>query len=96
MTLPGDFRLPIALAVDTFLCGETVESAWPAQHMEAALKAQTQKTVLEQTIAGSILREEHTITHNQSTCSISSRFLCSEMIGRGITEEIGDTHGKTD
>ena len=96
LTLPGGFRLPIALAVDTFICCETVASAWPAQYMGAALKAHTQKTVLEQTIAGSILREEHTITQNQSTVCISSRFLCSEMIGRGMTEEIGDTHGKTD
>jgi len=96
LTLPGGFRLPIALAADTFLCGETVESAWPEQYLEAALKAHTREMVLEQTIAGSILREEHTVTQNQSTFCISSRFLCSEMIGRGITEEIGDTHGKAD
>ena len=96
LTLPGGFQLPIALAVDTFLCGKTVASEWPESYMETALKDHARKTVLAQTVAGSILREEHTFSLGSGICGIRSRFQCSEMIGRVITEEIGDTHGKTD
>ena len=47
-------------------------------------------------LAGTILQESQTITPEEGRYVLSGRFLCEEMIGRVITEEIGETNGKTD
>lgn len=96
LTLPGGFRLPICLGVDTLVRWKTEASEWPAPEMEAALTDFARCAVLEQTIAGIIIRETHSFSRQDGVYGISSQFLCSEMIGRVITEEIGDTNGKTD
>ena len=96
LTLPGGFRLPVCLGVETLTSWQTAESEWDARHMETDLMDHARRTVLEQTIAGTILGEEQSFFRKNGVYGISSRFLCSEMIGRVITQEIGDTNGKTD
>ena len=64
--------------------------------MEENLKADARRMVLGQTIAGKIIQENHAFSRLDGCYSISSQFLCEEMISRVIMEEIGDTNGKTD
>jgi hypothetical protein len=66
------------------------------EQVENPLKTFARKTVLKSSIAGSILREKQTLTEESGCYVLESSFFCSEMIGRVITEEIGETNGKTD
>jgi hypothetical protein len=67
-----------------------------AEELESGMKAFARNTVLGSMVAGKILREEQILLEGTEGFSLVSRFLCEEMIGRVITEEIGETNGKTD
>ena len=96
ITLPGGFRLPVCLTVETLTQRRFSPEHLPSETLEQAMKDHSRRTVLGNTVAGQILQEEHTLSEMEDGYVLSSRFLCEEMIGRVITEEIGDTNGKTD
>ena len=96
ITLPGGFRLPVCLMIETLTDWETVPMDVLPEQVENSLKAFARKTVLKDSIAGRILREKQTLTEESGCYVLESSFFCSEMIGRVITEEIGETNGKTD
>lgn len=96
ITLPGGFRLPVCLTVETLTQRQFSTEHLPPVTLEQSMKDHSRRTVLGNTVAGQILREEHTLSEMEDGYVLSSRFLCEEMIGRVITEEIGDTNGKTD
>ena len=96
ITLPGGFRLPVCLTVETLTDYTTDVQDISSEAVEDAMKAFSRKTVLESCIAGSILRETQNLTEENSCYVLESSFFCSEMIGRVIMEEIGETNGKTD
>lgn len=96
ITLPGEFRLPVCIGVESLTDWKTTVMELPPDTMEDRLISFARQSVLKQTVAGSILREDHAMIQEDSRYILTSRFLCSEMIGRVITEEIGEINGKTD
>ena len=96
ITLPGGFQLPVGLGVETVTDRILVPEAVPAAEAEAALQQFARQGLLKQMTAGQILLESHCLSEEGGLFVLQSRFLCSEMIGRVITEEIGELHGKTD
>ena len=94
VTLPGGFCLPICLGVETVTQWETAETAYLPQTAEYGLSTFARRYVLAQSVAGKILTEQLSVTRNADHFRLQGRFLCSEMIGRVITEEIGVIHGK--
>lgn len=94
ITLPGGFRLPITLAVETITGWETARGdALPG---ERELLDFARSLVSGQMTAGQILWQDAAFASAKGLLTLDARFLCEEMIGRVITEEIGDTNGKTD
>ena len=96
ITLPGGFRLPMCLRVETLINRELEIRDTPPEALEANMKAYSRNAVLADSIAGSILRQIQDLTQENGCYILDSSFFCSEMIGRVITEEIGETNGKTD
>ena len=96
ITLPGGFRLPLCLAVETLTDRELETVPVLPEELADAMKACARNGVLKQTIAGKILGEDHTASEEGGSIRMDSRFVCREMIGRVITEEIGEANGKTD
>jgi hypothetical protein len=96
ITLPGGFRLPVCLTVETLTQRQFSPEHLPPETLEQAMKDHSCRIVLGNTVAGQILREEHTLSEMEDGYVLISRFLCEEMIGMVIKEEIGDTNGKTD
>jgi len=94
ISLPGGFRLPVGIVEETVTDYITVVTALDLEEMEVHLRDFTRKTILQQTVAGSILREQQIMTQGEGIFVLEGNFLCSEMIGRTITEEIGETNGK--
>lgn len=96
ITLPGGFRLPVCLGVETLTQWEMVPDSILPDAAEALMGTFARETVLSQTVAGQILQEKFVFSQEEERYFLEGRFQCSEMIGRVITEEIGETNGKTD
>ena len=94
ITLPGGFQLPACLGVETLTDWDTTVTQITPEVAEAELSAFVRTAVLNQTVAGSILREKMIMKQTDGIYGMEGNFLCSEMIGRVITEEIGETNGK--
>ena len=88
LTLPGGFRLPVALVTDTYQRCETEEIS--REMAQDELLAEARRYVREQMRSGSIEREDVQFSNN----TLSVVFECREMIGAfrpGIYTE-GDTN----
>ena len=96
MTLPGNFRLPICVSVETIISGELKEDEMTASEFETPLNEFAKKSILQQMVAGKILSAKTNMVTEDGYISLNGRYFCEEMIGRGITEEIGEANGKTD
>ena len=90
LTLPGGFRLPVALVTDT--CRLCEETAIPREIEAEDLAEQARRYVREQMTAGTILSEELRFEDGVLTAA----FECRELIGvfrPGIYTE-GDTNDR--
>ena len=90
-TLPGGFRLPIALCVDTYqhssLRDGNAEVSAFEEYARQYLKAQM--------VAGQILRETQRIVPNGDVLRLQGSYVCTEAIGKVKPEQIGETNVKT-
>ena len=96
ITLPGDFRLPVKVGVETltFWTSQLLEIS--PEEYEPSMIAFAERSVLRQTVAGKILSRQTALASEEGRFLLTGRFFCEEMIARFITEEIGETNGKTD
>ena len=88
ITLPGGFRLPIALAVDTCYPAEILDAQLP----EPDLSTYARSYLLQQMVAGQILSGEETCMLDSDIYRYTASFVCREMIGRVRWEEIGELY----
>ena len=90
-TLPGGFRLPIALCVDTYqhssLRDGNAEVSAFEEYARQYLKAQM--------VAGQILRETQRIVPGGDVLRLQGSDGCTEAIGKVKPEQIGETNVKT-
>ncbi len=88
LTLPGGFRLPVALIQETQIVYDvqavTETQADNYTWLESAASAYLQ----EQMIAGKILNADISLSMDEGYCSILGSYACTEMIGKEISEEI--------
>lgn len=94
ITLPGGFRLPAALCVETYTLWDTVQAASDPEQMQNRLQADSHRYLREQMIAGSIRSSSETFTQEHGLLILRGRYVCQEMIGREQPEQIGETNGK--
>ena len=94
ITLPGGFRLPFCIAIESITKWECKETEYTRDMIDDDIRKFAQTSVLRQMVSGSILSQEHDIVYDNESFILSSDFLCSEMIGRTITEENGEFNGK--
>ena len=90
ITLPGGFRLPVALGKDTMVSYETEITV-----MEDApeMVAYAGDYLLTQLVAGTLNGYSEDILTDGTTFRMECVFFCTEMIGRQKAEEIGELHG---
>ena len=96
ITLPGGYQLPVRLTVETLTDSVASVESISEEAVQGQFMAYARASVLSQMVAGSVLREEQQILQQNGRLELEGRFLCQEMIGRVITEEIGETNGKND
>ena len=88
VTLPGGFRLPVALAVEAF-------PRWEKQDLQqtadaSAMSAFARKHLLEQMIAGQIRSNRLSYSEDAELARLTGSCICYEMIGRVQCEQIGE------
>lgn len=96
LTLPGGYRLPVVLVKETITEYDT--SLRTADEAEALhLLTDFSKAYLHrQLVAVSILNAWEDFSCDGGVYRLKGRYACTEMIGREMSEQIGDFHGKTD
>ena len=90
ITLPGGFRLPVCLAVDTLFSRSGTASEVSQTEAEQMLRSFSREYVSRQMIAGEILSEDHLMEEASHIRVLNSSYTCSEMIGRIKAERNGE------
>ena len=94
VTLPGGFRLPVALCVEEYRVFETNMEYISPQEAEMALKAFADDYLVHRMVAGSIIGSSETITSENGLYRLRGEYDCIEMIGQVRQEQIGDINGE--
>lgn len=94
VTLPGGFSLPIAFCLETFTVSHLETEGISQQDARDLLYQASQRYLLQQMIAGSILSQEQTCLLSHGAYRSHIRCICTEMIGREQPVQIGETNGK--
>ena len=94
LTLPGGFRLPLTLWVESYT--QRTLTAARAPDGEKALSDFTKPYVQSQLLSGEILSARETVADGEGVVRLTGYYVCTERIDRLQPEQIGDTHGKND
>lgn len=94
LTLPGGFRLPVCLRVDTYINRESQPERLTAQQASERLKAFIARYLPEQMIAGTVGQASQTILSEGGCYRLRGSYLCREMIGREKREGNGESNGQ--
>lgn len=95
LTLPGRFRLPVSLRVETYEIRESTSAKLTGPEASALLEAFAARYLPRQMIAGRIQQTRQTIQRNGDIYRLRGGFLCQEMLGREKREGNGESNGKT-
>ena len=96
ITLPGGFRLPVGIGVETWTRWALTAGMLPQDTMGLSLSGFAEQQIRSRMIAGQILSRKVSVIREEDRYVLTGWFFCEEMIGRVITEEIGVANGKTD
>ena len=96
LSLPGGYRLPISLILETTELFRTEAGIYPKTNVSAQLTAFAKDYLSHHTIALVILESEERMYASGSAYEFHGRYRCIEMIGREQRKQIGDFHGKAD
>lgn len=95
LTLPGQFRLPVSLRVETYEIRESTSAKLTDPEASALLEAFAARYLPQQMIAGRIQQTQQTILRNGDIYRLRGGYLCQEMLGREKREGNGESNGKT-
>lgn len=92
LTLPGGFRLPIALAVERWTTHECHDVALEESSAGRILSEFAQRQLAQQMVAGRVEHQFETISKLSGRFCLTGKYSCCEMIGRTKPEEIIEHH----
>lgn len=91
LTLPGGFRLPIALCVDTYQSYHLSEGETEISSLEAFARSYLTSKM----VSGQILSSTEKNQRSGDKLLYKGRYVCTESIGKVKEEQIGESNGKT-
>lgn len=90
LTLPGGFTLPVKLVVETEYRSDLTAQQWEPGDADDVLREEALNYLQTQMIAGSVLSARVSV----DGCRYTGEFVCREMIGRPVYEEIVTKYGE--
>ena len=94
LMLPGGFRLPVALITEEYTCYQTVSEI--CEDIEIKLVDYAEDYLMDQMQAGNILSHIQNLSHQDGIYVLDIKYICSEMIGQFVKEELIFNDGQTD
>ena len=94
ITLPGGFRLPLALCIQTRTTFALTSETIPEAQAGKELTDFARRTVLKRMVAGEIQQAEEHLCREDGCIWLEARYVCQEMIARRRQEQIGENHGE--
>ena len=94
VTLPGGFRLPLALSIERLSYFETDTEIVMGSEAEETLRQLSDNYLCQEMVAGQILSAQTYIQQEESFLMLTGIYRCLEMIGRLQQEEIAGNYGK--
>ena len=94
LTLPGRFRLPVSLRVETYEIRESTLVKLTDTEASALLEAFAARYLPQQMIAGRIQQTQQIIQRNGDIYRLQGGYLCQEMLGREKREGNGESNGQ--
>lgn len=88
VTLPGGFRLPIAIVTETWIEYEKSTPTATTEQYSNLLSELAQTYLRSQMVAGTILSKEESFSRQDGVFLLEGEYGCLEMIGREQNEEI--------
>lgn len=93
LTLPGGFRLPVSLTVETHT--DAVLTPMDAESAGEGLSEFARTYLQAQMVSGTIANYRESVTAADGVIRLTGEYVCTEMIGRVRQEQMGDLYGKT-
>lgn len=94
ITLPGGFRLPLALCIQTRTTFALTSETIPEAQAGKELTDFARRTVLKRMVAGEIQQAAEHLHQDGGCFWLEARYVCQEMIARQRQEQIGENHGE--
>ena len=94
VSLPGGFRLPIALCISQYTDYELLEAAVPEGEAKIQLQQFSENYVIREMVAGQILKGQQILSRYDGIYRFAGEYICTEMIGKEQRQQIGDFNGK--
>ena len=94
VTLPGGFRLPLAVCIDSYFFYKIQPSKIALDEAIHEMSDFAKFYLGQHMIAGVIGKDSHSVTENTGAFCLRGNYICREMIGRERQEKIGDTNGE--
>ena len=94
LTLPGRFRLPVSLRVETYEIRESIPETLSAQEVDEQMKAFSARYLPQQMIGGQILEAQQRVLREKDVYRLRGSYLCQEMLGREKREGNGESNGQ--
>ena len=92
-SLPGNFRLPVALITEKYLYYPLISNPQTDGNVDW-LPSALREQLLTQLIAGEILDESLRFENADGVCRLLGEYACHEMIGRVKCEEIVERYAE--
>ena len=93
ITLPGGYRLPLALAVERFSVRDLTPQEFPQIDAEALLLEFAESSLKQTMVAGSINSRRVSVTPEPGIWILTGEYRCTEMIGIRQRFQIGEKNG---
>ena len=94
VSLPGGFRLPIAVCIDQYLDYEVQEVCVPEKEAQLHLQNFSEDYLVKQMISGKIIGKKQQLSGSEGMYRLESSFTCTEIIGKEQREQIGVINGE--
>ena len=94
ITLPGGFRLPLALCIQTRTTFALTSETIPEAQAGKELTDFARRTVLKRMVAGEIQQAAEHLRQDGGCFWLEAHYVCQEMIARQRQEQIGENHGE--
>ena len=94
VSLPGGFRLPMAICVDQYFAYDIQQAVISEDYAQLQLQHFSDDYLMRQMVAGQMIQKQQYLSKANGLYQLYGNYTCAEFIGREQREQIGVINGK--